>query len=78
MALSFDIGQYVAGYFLHRQMLSEMKRTGSEDIGYNAHVLLFRLRLFSFHAKIVLGLAATVWLLIILTRHLIHRIDFSS
>jgi hypothetical protein len=65
VALLLDFSQYCFGYVLNLRLLNSFPKN-TDSLPYDTGILLYRLRLFAFYAKIWAALIATAWLVLVL------------
>jgi len=65
-AMLFELGQYLAGYFNAKSILDRLDESGQKEFEYDKSAPLYILRICFFNGKVLLSLAAAIWLVVVL------------
>jgi hypothetical protein len=65
-AMLCELAQYLAGYVNARRILKSLRDSGRTEFEFDKSAPLYILREACFYAKIVLSVAAAIWLLVVL------------
>jgi hypothetical protein len=70
-AMLCELAQYIAGYANALRILKGLQNSGRTEFEFDKSAPLYILRETCFHAKIVLSVAAAIWLLVVLVRKVV-------
>ena len=71
VAMLFELGQYLAGYFNAKSILDRLESSGQSEFEYDKSAPLYVARKWFFCGKIALTLVAAIWLVVILAKKFI-------
>lgn len=75
LSMFFDLFQYVSGYRLNLQMLKHAEKSKLQSVSYDHSHRMFRLRVFSYNAKVFLCAVGVLWLVVVVIARTLELIQ---